>query len=105
MNGRRIHRGDFGGGFAAPAIEEHRAIARLKSQNMARVVCLGAGKREGARLPLVRRKVKATQSDGKKSNQERRKAGKEGEPIRAITSDFASALSCFPEFLILFPSA
>ncbi len=42
-----IERGDLGGGFASPPIEEDDAIARLKPQHAAGVVRLGAGQGGG----------------------------------------------------------
>ena len=50
-----IERGDLGGGFASPPIEEDDAIARLKPQHAAGVVRLGAG--QGGGWPIVRRKM------------------------------------------------
>ncbi len=63
LDGSGIERGDLGGSFAAVAIEEGDPIARLKAQNVAGVVRLGAG--EGGGRPVVRREVE-TMHDGKR---------------------------------------
>ena len=51
-----IERGDLGGGFASPPVEEDDAIAWLKPQHSAGVVRLGAG--QGGGWPIVTRKMK-----------------------------------------------
>jgi hypothetical protein len=42
-----LERGDFGGGFASPSIEEDDATARLKPQHSTSVVRFGAGQGSG----------------------------------------------------------
>ena len=51
--------GNFGGDFAALAIEDDGLVARFQAENIAGVMGFGSGRIEIVGVPLVRRDVEA----------------------------------------------